>query len=503
MVATVAATPSSPRTPKHIIRTFNYKADFEDLKDICANVYGGTDYMPRIMHRVAHDPGHLVLAAAVSEHCQHADQDRGLEQLGQDQAGPIDAIICGERRGGALFLYGLRVRESTRGLGLGHLLMEAICRSSPEVDAAPPALLLAPDQPETGPSLAAIAAPPAAATATASTGAPPPTAPTSSRGPAVAVAPPGMPQPAPRPSPPLLLSHVVTCTTSYNPAAQRIIGRQLRGPLCEVECWPAGAREAYEEEWGWSWGRCLPEGAPNMLDWIPGVRKVLEADAEAQALLPHWRRAASEEDLRGAVGSLLYDARSSGSDGAGAGLGLAAQVLQPLLWLPMPYDVWPLDSPFVRRELAAGNVWLCTVPALATQPAVGPGPGRATKEAGGGPPTVGEPNGNDQASGGRDGSEVVAVMLLTYFDTLGRVCAGILARDNAAVHAAVAHAGSLQPYFFASILRNPARAVPPQPGGEKKRGTAPDPSFPALYNATDGYRDFWVYGRSFDEQLQN
>ncbi|PNH02630.1 hypothetical protein TSOC_011390 [Tetrabaena socialis] len=388
--------------------------------------------MPRMIHRLASDPGVTILAAVAraeddgrgpgADQAQERQQEAGAaagapvaagELLPGEQAqhsGRVDGIICGERRASTVFLYGLRVREDSRGRGLGRLLMRFI----------------------------------------------------------------------------------VSCTVSYNTAAQRIIGRQLHGPIHQVEVWPAGpSLEGYEEAAGWVRGRGTRAGAPHMLDWIPGARAALEADAAAQALLPRWRRASTADELSRAVAHLLYGTQAS-SHGVSATPHAAG--LTPLLWLPMPYEVWPLESGFVQRELAAGNVWVLTAP----------------RTYGRGSSTTGLLS---SASGEEE--ETVGVMLLSHFETTSRVSAGILARDSSATHAAVAHAGSLHPHFLAYTLRIPtgaapplqpaAAAVPSGPGGGRSQDDAvqgpggraeeAEPA-PALYGTTGGCRDFWVYGRA-------
>lgn len=140
-----------------------------------------------------------------------------------------------------------------------------------------------------------------------------------------------------------------------------------------------------------------------------GARQALESDVAAQALLPRWRRVSGVAELRSAVSHLLYGttaSSSSSSGGAGGrdpakGAASSCRALEPLLWLPMPYDAFPITGPFVARELAAGNVWLLTAPA--------PGSGGAGAE--------GKQEHHQE-------EEVVGVMLLTYFEMLNRISAG-------------------------------------------------------------------------------
>jgi hypothetical protein len=157
-----------------------------------------------------------------------------------------------------------------------------------------------------------------------------------------------------------------------------------RAPL-QLEGWPGhSALEAYESAAGWVRGEGVRPDAPPMLDWLPGARAALEADAEARALLPGWRRATSHAELSQAVRCLLYGGQAP-----------PHHPLAPLLWIPLFYEVFPLECTFVRRELAAGNIWL--LPA-------------------------------------REGGGFVGVLLLTFYATASRMSAGGAARP---AHAAV------------------------------------------------------------------
>jgi hypothetical protein len=167
--------------------------------------------MPRVIHRLMEDPGVLVLAVDTAGPDEEAAAE-GKQHEGNDSAttgAHMNGIICGERRGSTVFLYGLRVREGVRGKGLGHVLMEAICAR------APPTLA---DRPYAAPQ------PPAPLDMWRSELLPgcEPMQPSDDAK--------GLAEDAARST----LSHIVTCTVSYNPAAQRIIGRQLMGPLYEV-----------------------------------------------------------------------------------------------------------------------------------------------------------------------------------------------------------------------------------------------------------------------------
>jgi hypothetical protein len=105
----------------------------------------------------------------------------------------------------------------------------------------------------------------------------------------------------------------------------------------------------------------------------------------------------------------------------------------------------------------------------------------------------------------------VAALLRTLIANPYLLPPGILARDNAVTHAAILHAASLHPHFMAFTLRDAARAPPPTAqhtaqlhgggdgGGAATNTTAGDKSgampLPAVYTATGGYRDHWVYGK--------
>ncbi|GLI67617.1 hypothetical protein VaNZ11_011864 [Volvox africanus] len=505
--------------------------------------------MPRIIHRITQDPGVLVLAAEAvagavafqpgisleqrqgqGRRNQPGARNEAPHESGGSGLGSIDGVICGERRGDAMWLYGLRVREGTRGRGLGHLLMEAMIRMAPELlarapDARPPppwtSARPVPHPEVPPPASSSLLAQPAATTALTPVAVPPPPGTPEAASPGSASgAGSFLTQP---------IRQIITCTVTYNFAAQRIIGRQLPGPLYEIEVWPGQQlMEAYEAAVGWERGVGLPPGVPCLLDWVPGVRQVLDADTAAQELLPRWRRVSGDPELRSAVAHLLYDKRwgnavdghESATEGGAADGGFqdassggaaveasvrttlgSLQECQELLWLPMPYDVWPLESEFVQRELAAGNIWVLTEPpaevaALSqSENEESLNGGRSSRKGAG------------RGAGGMEEQDgpVVGIMLLTHFETLSRVCTGILARNNAAVHAAIVHAGQLQPHFWVSTLRIAAgcKQASPVPGivnggqtevkGRTERDELAEP-LPALYGVAGGHRGVLVYG---------
>ncbi|EFJ46588.1 hypothetical protein VOLCADRAFT_105495 [Volvox carteri f. nagariensis] len=472
---------------RHRIRKFDLESDLQDLTDICANVYGGTDYMPRIIHRIAKDPGVLVLAAESLLSGDAEQQPDEVEEPGQQQE-QQQQVQRQEQAEGTDSQTGSSKPFSINGISS---MVAMLCRSDGMVSlsiplvslwqfvvsgeatpygytgcgpSAPPSLhvvpaqLLQPQLPTSG----AHADPPASSASTPVAAATPRSA-TAAAGP---------------------IRQIVTCTVTYNTAAQRIIGRQLSGPLYEVEIWPGPPLlEEYEAAGAWVRGVGLKPGTPSMIDWLPNVREVLGADVAAQALLPHWRRVTSDCELRAAVAQLLYGRSGSGTsalaadgcagisaargadglcDGGQDGASDAGPVTmatsssgrppipgslteQPdtdFLWLPMPYDLWPLEGAFIQRELAEGNIWLLAEPATEGSHSLR---GQVVPMASAG----------TEDSNAKDGA-IVGVMVLTHFETLSRVCAGILARNNAVVHAAIAHAGRLQPHFMASVLRVPA-----------------------------------------------
>lgn len=101
-----AATPKG--SASHSTRRYEPE-DYDQICDICSTVYGGTDFLPRVVNELSRKAGVLLLVA-------------------QSGSAPrtVDGIVCCEDRGdGIWYLFGLRVREGMRGLGLGTLLMQA------------------------------------------------------------------------------------------------------------------------------------------------------------------------------------------------------------------------------------------------------------------------------------------------------------------------------------------------------------------------------------------
>jgi len=80
-------------------------ADVEQIKDMCKDVYGGGDYMPRMIEEYLENELCLLIVA-----------DKG--------DGNVDGIACASLRGeDMLFLFGLRVRTTAREKGLGSFLL--------------------------------------------------------------------------------------------------------------------------------------------------------------------------------------------------------------------------------------------------------------------------------------------------------------------------------------------------------------------------------------------
>ncbi|CAG9464705.1 unnamed protein product [Pedinophyceae sp. YPF-701] len=99
-----------------IRRTYDHERDFEAVKDLCKNVYGGKDYLPALLEETfgtdadspTHDAADNIVYLVVT--CPEGET--------------LDAIIGIERQGlAALWLFALRVREEARGQGLGKLMM--------------------------------------------------------------------------------------------------------------------------------------------------------------------------------------------------------------------------------------------------------------------------------------------------------------------------------------------------------------------------------------------
>ncbi|KAF5832903.1 hypothetical protein DUNSADRAFT_11053 [Dunaliella salina] len=98
----LAQTAAQPR-PQYCIRDC-VAADVDQIKDICKDVYGGGDYMPRRIEEYLGDEQCLLIVA-----------DKG--------EGEVDGVACASLRGSMIFIFGLRVRTTAREKGLGRLLM--------------------------------------------------------------------------------------------------------------------------------------------------------------------------------------------------------------------------------------------------------------------------------------------------------------------------------------------------------------------------------------------
>ncbi|KAL6757369.1 hypothetical protein V8C86DRAFT_1688143 [Haematococcus lacustris] len=117
MMSCGAAPPMAPpppmtKTPWRI-RPYRHPTDYGAIVDICKDVYGGTDYIPRMLPTYT-SQSHSVLL--VAEH---------------EPSSTVHGIVCADLRGHMAFVFGLRVQASTRGCGLGRHLMAALCGGLP------------------------------------------------------------------------------------------------------------------------------------------------------------------------------------------------------------------------------------------------------------------------------------------------------------------------------------------------------------------------------------
>ncbi|KAG1668532.1 hypothetical protein FOA52_012126 [Chlamydomonas sp. UWO 241] len=92
---------------------YDHGKHHQACKDICTDVYGGKDYMPRMLESYAADENTLMLVAT------------------RKGDGAVGGIVCADRRGSIVFLFGLRVCSKFRGRGLASMLVAAASEGVP------------------------------------------------------------------------------------------------------------------------------------------------------------------------------------------------------------------------------------------------------------------------------------------------------------------------------------------------------------------------------------
>jgi len=202
--------------------------------------------------------------------------------------------VCGQRRGGAVFIFGLRTHERARGRGLGRKLVER---------------LISPD------SRAALAPP---------GGGPPP-------------------------------AQLVGVTTAEQPHSVAIFRRLAFDLSRTVRVWPPYAcLKAYETAIGFpavGLPSSPPPASPTLLDFVPGAAEALQRGAGELAAERAWRRCGDAAELEASLRAVR--ARQAAAGDAGA-LGTSPSLLS----VPFVYELFPLGCDWLGEQLAAGGVWL-------------------------------------------------------------------------------------------------------------------------------------------------
>lgn len=126
---TTKATPPTPPPPRKqiLVRPFDAKRnDAQAVVHMCRDVYGGTDYMPRVIGYLGElstdenqEEQHRTIVLVAEE-----ERDDDADNAQHPQVGVVVAQLRGE---GHAFLFGLRVDSRVRGKGVGRVLMRAAC----------------------------------------------------------------------------------------------------------------------------------------------------------------------------------------------------------------------------------------------------------------------------------------------------------------------------------------------------------------------------------------
>jgi len=166
--------------------------------------------------------------------------------------------VCGQRRGGAIFIFGLRTHERARGRGLGRRLVER---------------LITPDS-------------------------------------RAAVTPPGGPPPA----------QLVGVTTAEQPHSVAIFRRLAFALTRTVYVWPPYAQlKAYETATGFpavGLPSSPPPASPTLMDFVPGAAQALQRGAGELAAERAWRRCGDAAELEASLRAVRARQAAAGDAGA-------------------------------------------------------------------------------------------------------------------------------------------------------------------------------------------
>jgi hypothetical protein len=152
--AAAAAAPATQKAtdPPLLIRPYDHACDHPEIERICEHVYGGTDYLPRVIAERAAREDTVILSAEAVEAVAAAAATAAAaaataaaggkavvaasssagggddSQADQGRSGPrLHGTVCAHMRGdGTAFVSGLRVCPDARGQGIGRLLMVSV-----------------------------------------------------------------------------------------------------------------------------------------------------------------------------------------------------------------------------------------------------------------------------------------------------------------------------------------------------------------------------------------
>jgi ribosomal protein S18 acetylase RimI-like enzyme len=132
-------TTTTPAPLRARVRPFR-RSDLEAICDACKDVYGGTDYMPRVIGHLGElaarieeeeEEERTIVLVAEEEEAEETRQGGG-DGDGDQQRPPTTSstvgVVVAQLRGeGHAFLFGLRVHPRAQGRGVGRLLMSSAC----------------------------------------------------------------------------------------------------------------------------------------------------------------------------------------------------------------------------------------------------------------------------------------------------------------------------------------------------------------------------------------
>jgi len=519
MVATAAATAAvAPQAttatkaaapPPCTIRKYDHADDHPEIVRICEHVYGGTDYLPRVIEESAARDDVILCAEAAA-----GGTSDSSGSAADDQAPRLHGVVCAQRRGdGSAFVSGLRVCPDARQQGIGRLLMVRLLLHVSLSGQLGWGLFLRDVETE----LAAAAAQPSANLL--------PTHPlihqvntnpnTTQQQEAIDT------HLSADPS----VTALVSTTIPQQAATIRIFDRQGWSMQGVVECWPPySVLHEYEERVGWPAVQASLELHGPMLDLVPRAGDVL-----SKAAVGGWQRCRSVDQLAAAVqsvrrrqrvwwrdhrrlqqgGSLIKDGSSSSEDSdiaAAAGLdstgdaGRANQQRQKDTsaqrqlqddkhtdWLPWVYDVLGVQGSEVAEMMADESCGFWLLPAAAVEKN---GSSTAATAGNAAQPGLQSSSSGGSGSGGEEGWG--AVVVLAHSKKFRRLCAGVLAATPDHITPSIARVAAAGPHFMCFMDQGARYCGPVEEGADRA-------AWPELYTGCVApSSSFYVYVKPLD-----